>query len=109
MDQSDWCTRSQSDSAVGLVRIRALEVKIAGRKNLDGLGDALAHARGELIAREVPVRVPDMIDVRSVRTSLGLSQAEFALMFGFSIDTVRNWEQAKRLPNAQARVLLKII
>jgi len=82
---------------------------MAGRKILNGLNEALAHARGEIDAREFRVRVPDMIDVRAVRVSLGLSQAEFALMFGFSVDTVRNWEQAKRVPNAQARALLKII
>ena len=82
---------------------------MAARKILDGLNEALAHSRGHLEARETPVRVPDMIDVRAVRASLGLSQTEFALMFGFKLDTVRNWEQAKRVPNAQARALLKII
>lgn len=81
----------------------------AGRKILDGLNEALAHSRGELTARENNIHVPDMIDVRAVRSALGLSQAEFAMMFGFKLDTVRNWEQAKRVPNAQARVLLKII
>ena len=82
---------------------------MSGRKILDGLNEALAHARGQLEVREYRVRVPDMIDVRAVRTSLGLSQAAFALKFGFKVDTVRNWEQAKRVPNAQARALLKII
>ena len=82
---------------------------MAGRKILEGLGEALAHANGELAAREVPVRIPEMIDVRAIRTSLDLSQAEFALRFGFSVDTVRNWEQSKRVPNAQARALLTII
>lgn len=81
----------------------------AGSQILEGLTEALSHARGELVAREIPVRVPDMIDVRAVRSSLGLSQAQFAMMFGFKLDTVRNWEQAKRVPNAQARALLKII
>lgn len=82
----------------------------AGRKILEGLNEALAHSRGEdLGAQEYPVRIPDMIDVRAVRASLGLSQTAFALKFGFSVDTVRNWEQAKRVPNAQARALLKII
>lgn len=82
----------------------------AGSKILDGLNEALAHARGENIgARETPVRIPDMIDVKAVRTRLGLSQAAFALKFGFKLDTVRNWEQEKRVPNAQARALLKII
>ena len=82
---------------------------MAGRKILDGLSEALAHAKGELKAREVPVCIPDMIDVRAIRMDFGLSQAEFAMRFGFSVDTVRNWEQAKRVPNAQARALLKII
>ena len=82
---------------------------MSGSKILEGLNEALAHAQGNLAARESSVRIPDMIDVRAVRAALGLSQAEFALMFGFSIDTVRNWEQAKRVPNAQARALLKII
>ncbi len=82
---------------------------MARSKILGGLSEALAHAKGDLDAREVPVRIPEMIDVRAVRTRLDLSQAEFALRFGFSLDTVRNWEQAKRVPNAQARALLKII
>ena len=82
---------------------------MAGRKILDGLSEALAHARGELDAREVPVRIPDMVDVRAVRATLGLSQTEFAMRFGFSVDTLRNWEQSKRVPNAQARALLMII
>lgn len=81
----------------------------AGRKILDGLEEALAHAQGNIDAPEFRIRIPDMIDVRSVRAALGLSQAEFALKFGFKLDTVRNWEQAKRVPNAQARALLKII
>lgn len=81
----------------------------AASKILTGLEEAIAHARGNLDAQEHSIRIPDAIDVRSVRSALGLSQAEFALMFGFKLDTVRNWEQAKRVPNAQARALLKII
>jgi putative transcriptional regulator len=81
----------------------------AGNAILEGLNEALAHARGEVDAIEHPVRIPDMIDVRAVREHLALSQAQFALKFGFKLDTVRNWEQAKRVPNASARALLKII
>lgn len=81
-----------------------------GRKILDGLHEALAHSRGEDTgARQTNVRVPDMIDVKAVRNKLGLTQAQFALQFGFKLDTVRNWEQAKRVPEASARALLKII
>ena len=81
-----------------------------GRKILDGLIEALAHSRGEPSgATEFPVRIPDMIDVKAVRSKLGLTQAQFAMQFGFKLDTVRNWEQAKRVPEAPARALLKII
>lgn len=79
------------------------------RKILTGLDEALAHVGGNLNANQRVINIPDAIDVRAVRAALGLSQAQFALMFGFKIDTVRNWEQAKRVPNAQARALLKII
>lgn len=81
----------------------------AASKILKGLDEAIAHARGNLVAQEHTIEIPDAIDVRAVRSALGLSQAEFALKFGFKLDTVRNWEQAKRVPNAQARALLKII
>jgi putative transcriptional regulator len=82
----------------------------AGRKILDGLAEALAHTRGEAGAvKEYRVRIPDMIDVKAVRSRLGLTQAEFAMQFGFKLETVRNWEQAKRVPEASARALLKII
>lgn len=82
----------------------------AGRKILDGLTEALAHSRGQTTeAREYTVRVPDVIDVKAVRSKLGLTQHEFALQFGFKLETVRNWEQAKRVPEASARALLKII
>src|SRR5690242_13030136 len=81
----------------------------AGRKILDGLTEALAHTRGDSQATEHHVRIPDMIDVKAVRSRLGLTQAEFAMQFGFKLETVRNWEQAKRVPEASARALLKII
>lgn len=82
----------------------------AGKKILDGLNEALTHARGENAgAREHRIKVPDMVDVRAIRNSLGLTQAEFALRFGFPLDTVRNWEQARRSPPASARALLTII
>ncbi len=81
----------------------------AASKILRGLDQAVAHARGEIEAKERQISIPDAIDVRAVRAALNLSQTEFALMFGFKVDTIRNWEQEKRVPNAQARALLKII
>ena len=54
------------------------------------------------------VRRPD-IDVRAVRERIGLSQAEFAMRFGFELDTIQNWEQGRNAPDAPAQILLKVI
>ncbi|HSR67848.1 MAG TPA: type II toxin-antitoxin system MqsA family antitoxin [Acidobacteriota bacterium] len=54
-------------------------------------------------------RLPEEIDVRKVRERLGMSQRKFAQMFGFSIHSIRNWEQGKRRPEGPARALLTVI
>jgi len=46
---------------------------------------------------------------RRVRRKIGLSQVAFARRIGVPVDTVRNWEQGKRLPRNPARALLRII
>ena len=46
---------------------------------------------------------------RRVRRRIGLSQVAFANRIGVPVDTVRNWEQGKRVPQGPARALLRII
>ncbi|MFH1116233.1 MAG: helix-turn-helix domain-containing protein [Pseudomonadota bacterium] len=46
---------------------------------------------------------------RRVRKRLGLSQVEFSRRIDVSLDTVRNWEQGKRLPTGPAKTLLKLL
>ena len=74
-----------------------------------GLKEAVAWTQGkEVKVRVTTVHVPT-IDVRSVRTKLGLSQWEFANKFGFRTATLRNWEQGRTRPDGAARVLLTVI
>jgi len=40
---------------------------------------------------------------------LRMSQPEFALLFGFNLGTLRQWEQGRRYPDGAARVLLTVI
>jgi putative transcriptional regulator len=47
-------------------------------------------------------------DIRKIRTRQGLSQSEFALLIGVSVDTLQNWEQGRRRPEGPARALLRI-
>ena len=74
-----------------------------------GLEEARAHASGEADAAEYRVHVPQEIDVRDLRTRMGLSQTAFAARFGFSPAAVRDWEQKRRRPEAAARAFLTVI
>ena len=80
-----------------------------GPKIIEGLEQAIAWSRGENTkVRVTLVHVPD-VDVRKVRTKMGLSQAQFATKFGFPPGTLRNWEQGRSRPDAPTRVLLAVI
>lgn len=48
-------------------------------------------------------------DVRRIREHFGLSQAEFAIRFGFEADTIQNWEQGRNRPDQATQLLLKVI
>ena len=83
---------------------------MSGRKIINGLHEAIAHARGDNSAARVRVvRVPEQVDVKAIRQRLQMSQKEFALRFGFSMDALQNWEQGRRIPEGSARVLLRVI
>ena len=47
--------------------------------------------------------------IREIRRTLRLSQTEFSRQFGFSVATVRNWEQGRNQPDGPAKVLLAVI
>jgi putative transcriptional regulator len=55
------------------------------------------------------VHIYDDSDVCAIRLKLGLSQAKFAARYGFSLDTVRKWEQKTRRPSGAALTLLRVI
>jgi putative transcriptional regulator len=54
------------------------------------------------------VLVPET-NVRKLRTKLKLTQTQFAAKFGFTLDSVQNWEQGHRKPEGPARTLLAVI
>ena len=47
--------------------------------------------------------------VRGLRAKLGLSQAQFAQQFGFTVDTIQQYEQGRRKPSGPASTLLRVI
>ncbi len=74
--------------------------------------DAMTNAD---IARQIasnPDAAPDMapeIDLRAIRRTTGMTQAEFAAAYDFSIRTVQEWERGAKRPSGPARTLLRAI
>ena len=84
--------------------------KNVGDELVAAMGEALAIARGEAAPAAVHQveTVPD-VDVRALRTRLGLSRAQFARRFRFPARTVQEWEQGRRRPDQSARAYLTVI
>ena len=102
-------TRADVDlSRVDWARVsRTTDMEIARQVAAD-LDTAPIFTDTEL-ARARRVFPPQRLDVRVIRRRLGLSQAQFAARFGFSVETIRNYEQGHRAPTGPARSLLRVI
>ena len=81
---------------------------IADWEKIDAMTDAD-------IARQIasnPDAAPDMapeIDVRAIRLAAGMTQAQFAAAYKFSLRTVQEWERGAKKPSGPARTLLRAI
>jgi putative transcriptional regulator len=88
----------------------AKKARSVGSEIVEALQNAVAYAKGDHSkGRPHRVLVPPRINVKQVRSKLGLSQSDFAETFGINAATLRNWEQGRRQPDGPARVLLTII
>ena len=81
----------------------------AGDSIRRGLEQAVAYAKGRASKKGYRVHVPAHVDVKAIRTKLGMTQQAFAARFGFSINTLRHWEQGKREPEGPTRAYLLVI
>lgn len=81
--------------------------KKAFDKIAEGLTEALAIAKGE--TRPAKLHIPPELDVRAIRTKIGLSQDDFATAFGFTVNQIRDWEQGRSRPLGGVRAYLVII
>ena len=62
------------------------------------------------LADTEPVYPPPSPDqVRALRAKLELIQAQFARRFGFTLDTVQQYEQGRQHPSGPASTLLRVI
>jgi putative transcriptional regulator len=62
-----------------------------------------------LIPAAAPFDAAALPAVRDLRRRAHLTQQEFATRLGVPVETIRNWEQGKRMPRGPARALLAVI
>ncbi len=80
-----------------------------GKRIVSALKEVAEDVSGRKTLPRRGVTIPERVDVQAIREKLGMSQVEFANAYGFSIATLRNWEQHRREPDGAAKVLLAVI
>ena len=94
--------------------MQRLRLKADGRivELRDGCEFPLAPVAVAGIAVAISASAPDAVSapaVRDLRRRAKLTQLEFAARLGVPVETIRNWEQGKRMPRGPARALLAVI
>ncbi len=72
-----------------------------------GLEEAIDYSKGK--TGKAIVHDLDAIDVKAIRTSISMTQEQFAAAFGMSVATLRHWERGDRKPSGTAMVLLNLV
>lgn len=80
-----------------------------GRRLITAMKEVLAHAEGKVALPTRYVAVPEDVDVKAIRSRLGLSQAEFSRRYGVSQRSLQEWEQKRRRPEGAVRAYLTVI
>ena len=94
----------------GSLVIAGTTAKIAGRLDPERIDQTSeADIARQTIADDATAHRDAAAYARRVRRRTGLTQAAFAARIGVPIDTVRNWEQGKRLPGGPAKALLRVL
>lgn len=81
----------------------------AGKRLIESAKQALEFAKGTADTNAYRVHIPEAIDVKAIREAMEMSQSEFAAYFGFSVRTLQDWEQGRRVPSGVARNFLILL
>jgi DNA-binding transcriptional regulator YiaG len=75
------------------------------------LKDSLTEAVDIKHGRKAPSRVTryEVADVKTLRESLAITQAQLAQALGASVDTIKSWESKRRNPTGLAAKVLATI
>ena len=75
---------------------------------MESIAQRLRNARDRRLAARVSYSIKPA-EIQSARKRLGLSQDQFADVFGVSASTLRKWEQGQYSPSGAAKALLRVI
>ena len=82
-------------------------MKSAFDSMMTGLDEVESYLAGD--TKGFKVHLPEVVDVKEIRTQLHMTQSKFSDCFGFSLDAVKHWEGGRRKPEASARAFLTVI
>ena len=100
-------TKTKLKSQTNWTKVKALsESEIVHNANMDDDAPCLTDAE---LSRFRRVNLVASVNVKKIRNKLHMTQNEFSEYFGFSIKTLRDWEQHRREPSGAAKNLLKVI
>ena len=102
-------TRAEIDKAKLLAELAGRPQPSEDEIEAQAIEDGDAWADEELAGAEPIYPPPSPDQVRALRARLGLTQEQFARRFGFTLDTVQQYEQGRRRPSGPASTLLRVI
>lgn len=81
---------------------------------MQGVDEMAAHREGKITLRQVevdekPAPTVTAEEIVALRKKMHMSQRVFAMRIRTSTETLRNWEQDKSKPNAQAALLIRLV
>lgn len=81
---------------------------------MQGVDEMAAHREGKITLRQVevdekPTPTVTAEEIVALRKKMHMSQRVFAMRIRTSTETLRNWEQDKSKPNAQAALLIRLV
>lgn|SRR5690554_6689467 len=81
---------------------------------MQGVDEMAAHREGKITLRQVevdekPAPIVTAKEIVALRKKMRMSQRVFAMRIRTSPETLRNWEQDKSKPNAQAALLIRLV
>ena len=80
-----------------------------GKRLITAMKVVVDHVEGKVALPMRYIEIPEDVDVKAIRSRLGLSQAEFSRSYAISQRSLQEWEQGRRRPDGAVRAYLTVI